>query len=484
MTILRGCIVALLVLGSSSPAISAPAKDDEVQQKLEALEKRVRELEAEKAPNPPESTPPVAAPPKSEEGAPSPVEEAEKAGVPPSPAEEAEREMRTGRQARVIYRHPMNDNQYAASRAGDYTLDPEYRGFIPVPNTAIMVKFNARPRVDLIGDTADPGTNFRFVPALFPESSNQGWQMGMNANGSQLVVDVRAPAVEGTPRFYYQNDFFGSNDSPMRYRLQHLYGEYSNLLAGFTFGVFEDPDAWPDTVDYEGPNSVVFARRALVQYTFELADALDLTLSVEDPDQYVDLNTENDGRKRSRAPDSGFALRWGSEEWGHLRFATIFRSVGSDGDNFGSEDVFGWGIDFSGSIAFWRDDTVQFWFVYGEGVGGMGNDTSFVNSDAAFSAGGNLRALEYRSTMIALTHHWSSRWRSTFTHGYVNLENQSGQAGDAYNKSQYASANLVYQIFKRFQVGIEGLYGFRQVNDGRDAEDFRIQLGMSWKLFD
>ena len=43
--------------------------------------------------------------------------------------------------------------------------------------------------------------------------------------------------MKGTPRFYYQNDFFGSNDSHMNYRLQHLYGEYAGFLTGFTFGV-------------------------------------------------------------------------------------------------------------------------------------------------------------------------------------------------------------------------------------------------------
>jgi hypothetical protein len=33
----------------------------------------------------------------------------------------------------------------------------------------------------------------------------------------------------------------------------------------------------------------------------------------------------------------------------------------------------------------------------------MGNDTSFVNSDAAFDSDGNLVALDYGSAMLALT---------------------------------------------------------------------------------
>ena len=475
------------MLGVSLPTFGAE-DDEQIQQKLEALEQRIRELEAERETEavPPAAPPPVSAAPAEEGAAPAPVSAApaEKGAVPPSPAEKAEAEIREGRRAPVIYRKSMNERQYAAVRAGDYTLDPDYRGFLQVPNTAVMIKFNARPRVDLIGDTQNAGTDFRFVPALFPQNSSHGWRVDANANGSQLLVDVRAPAVDGTPRFYYQNDFFGSNQSNMQYRLQHLYGEIYGVLAGFTYGVFEDPDAWPDTVDYEGPNSVVFARRALAQYMVEFAEGWELTLSVEDPDQYVDLNGESNGNRQSRAPDTGFALRWASADWGHLRFASIFRSVGSSGDNFGNEDVFGWGVNASGSLALWGEDNMQFWFVYGEGVGGMGNDTSFVNSDAAFNGNGKLRALEYYSTMIAYTRQWSPRWRSTATHGYVHLENTSGQAANAYNESHYASVNLMYQIFKRLQVGVEGLYGYKKVNDGRSVDLFRVQLGVSWKLFD
>jgi hypothetical protein len=186
------------------------------------------------------------------------------------PLEEVEEAIRLGHREPVIYRHALSDRQSAVARAGDYTVDPDYRGFIPIPNTALLIKFNAKPRVDFVGDTGNPGTDFRFVPAKFPASSDDGWQSSANANGSQMIVDVRAPSVKGTLRFYYQKDFFGFNTIIMNYRLQHLYGDYASFLTGFTFGVFEDWDAWPNTVDYEGPNSVVFARRAVAQYKREI----------------------------------------------------------------------------------------------------------------------------------------------------------------------------------------------------------------------
>ena len=102
----------------------------------------------------------------------------------------------------------------------------------------------------------------------------------MTAKGSSLSLDVRAPDMPGNFRFYYNNDFFGSG-SGMDYRLKQLYGQFYNVTAGFTYSIFEDPDVWPDTVDFEGPNSVIFARQATVRYMVPLNDQWQLNFGVE-----------------------------------------------------------------------------------------------------------------------------------------------------------------------------------------------------------
>jgi hypothetical protein len=167
-----------------------------------------------------------------------------------------------------------------------------------------------------------------------------------------------------------------------------------------------------------------------------------------------------------------------------MQFSSIFRSIGVDGDTFDNDDVFGWGVNLAGSLKLTSKDSLQFWFVYGQGVGGMGNDTSFVDSDAAFDANGSLVALEYWSTMAAITHRWTPRWRSTATYGYVNLENTEMQLDTAFRLSHYASANLMYQIFKRLNIGLEGLYGYKEVRSGADSSVYRIQLGLAFSIFD
>jgi hypothetical protein len=479
-------VAALLGTASSAPAQAASeAEIKELKRALEAQEQSIRDLKARI--NQLEGKPAPAAPAEAAPAAPAPAVET---GQAPAPAEEAEAEMRAayGRQSKVRYRSNIDDKQEAVARPLDFTLDPQYRGYVPVPFTVFMIKFNPRPRLDMMFDSDNSGDDFRFVPAMIPVEGQKahggGERFNANANGSQIRVDMRAPQLEGNFRLYYQNDFFGSDSANMRYRLQHLYGQYHGVVGGFTYGIFEDPDAWPDTVDYEGPNAVIFARRALLHYTLGITDEFFLTLGVEDPDAFIDVSGDANASDRFRMPDTGFNVRWEPGKLGHVQFSSIFRTLGIDGDTVDNQDVFAWGLNLAGSINVTSNDMFQFYGVIGEGVGGMGNDTSFVNSDAAIENDGDLVALRYISGLLAFSHNWTPRWRSTATYGYANLENTGQQPADAYDFTHYASANLIYRIFRRLSVGGELLYGLRNVKSGDDGDVFRFQIGMVYSPFD
>ena len=398
-----------------------------------------------------------------------------------------------GEKSQVEYRGDMNDQQEAAGRPKDYTLDPTYQGFIPIPNTPVLMKFNAKPHVDFTSDNKNAGNQNRFVPAAFPLQGDPtyggGEQFHANANATQLKLDVRAPDIGGDFRFYYQNDFFGSGSDTgdMKYRVQHLYGEFYGFKAGFTYGVWEDPDSWPDTVDYEGPNAVIFARRPVAQYTYSWNENWNTTFGVEKPDVFVDLNSgPNPGTTTiTRIPDLGFNTRFEKDGFGHLQFSTLFRDFGAK-DGLGNDHtVFGWGVNLSATIDITKKDYVQLLGVYGAGVGGLGNDTGFLNSDAAFTSSGSLKALPYWSATGAFTHRWSDQFRSTITYGYVDLDNTDGQVPTFYHTSHYASANLIWQLRKKLSIGLEGLYGLKEASNGADSGNhWRVQLGMVYSLFD
>jgi hypothetical protein len=319
-----------------------------------------------------------------------------------------------GNPSPVAPRDNLNDQQEAAPRPGNETLDPKYRGYFPIPNTPAIVMFNAKPRVDMMEDNRNPGSNpDRFVTATIPVQGvpgngyGGGAQFNMNAKGSSLSVDIRAPSVPGNFRFYYNNDFFGSGSAAMNYRLKQLYGEFYNVTAGFTYSIFEDPDVWPDTVDFEGPNSAIFARQATVRYMMQLSDQWQLNFGVQEPSAQIDTAGAIGATATgvNHLPDGGMNVRWENSKWGHVQLATILRELGANNSvaAVGNQNVFGWGLNLSTSLSVFEHDSFQGQITYGKGVFAFCNDNftytnpdgSFNGGDAAYNNAGQLRALQY-----------------------------------------------------------------------------------------
>lgn len=392
-----------------------------------------------------------------------------------------------GHASEVTQRPAINDQQEAAPRPNDLTLDPKYRGFIPVPNTPVLIKFNAKPHLDFTDDPQNTGNPDRFVTATIPMEGTfaygQGNQFNANAKGSQLSIDVRAPEIDGSPRFYYQNDFFGGGGGDLPIRVRYLYGEIYNIVLGQALSVFEDADAWPDTVDYEGPNAAIFARRPLVRYQLPLNKNWELNFGVEKPGAEVDTSIDPNAVGVDHAPDGGFNIRFEDSKIGHVQLGAIFRDIGVKGPIVGNQNTFGWGLNLSSSLNITENDSVQTQLTYGQGIFRYFND-DFVNNDAAFDRSGNLTAIPAFGGMIGFTHKWNDTFRSTASYGYVELDNQFSQGPNAYHITHYGSLNLVWQVRKRLSIGFEGLYGHKEEKSGADGDAFRLQLGIVYQLFD
>ena len=474
--------------------ISAPARADELdelkasmqsmQKNMEQMQKKIAQLEQENQKHKEQATAPKSRPPAPAGGATTPEVTAngdQVVTIAPTAVEIQ------GHASEITQRPALNDQQEAAPRPNDLTLDPKYRGFVPIPNTPVLIKFNAKPHLDFTDDPQNTGNSDRFVTAQIPVDGDffkgGGNQFNINAKGSQLSIDVRAPDLPGTPRFYFQNDFYGGSGGEFPFRVRQLYGEYYNFVFGQTFSVFEDPDAWPDTVDYEGPNSAIFARRPLVRYQLPLNKKWQLNFGLEQPGAEVDTSIDANARSVDHAPDGGFNVRWEDKKIGHVQFGTILRDIGVKGPLVGDQSTFGWGLNLSGGFNVFKADSIQAQVTYGEGIFRYFND-DFVNNDAAFDKSGNLTAIPAFGGMIGYTHKWDDTLRSTVSYGYVHLDNQISQGPGAYEHTHYGSVNLVWQMRKRLSIGLEGLYGEKQEQGGAKGDAFRIQVGILYSLFD
>lgn len=486
--------VAVTLLFAAAPA---RAEDSEVEQlkatveqmqkTMDAMKTRLEQLEKERAAQPaPAAAPaaePQAAPVIAPQGA-GPAKVQQEAELPKIPAPAA---------AEGAY----EPNVIVPQGIGLQKPDPTYRGFIQIPNTKVMIRFNAKPRVDFTYDTANSGNKDRFVTGQIPVEGNPlkggGPVFNINAKASQLIIDVRAPGADGDPQFYYQNDFFGSSGGEFPYRVQQLYGRIYNLTLGQTYSVFEDPDIWPDTVDYEGPNSMIFGRWPLARYKLPLDDEWALNFGVEKPDAVPSdvFFTNSAGQLvvepvtgTNQAPDFTLGTRWDREDVGHMQFSTVFRDLGARSENLGiSEHVFGWGLNLSGHVVVFGRDKILAQLTYGHGIGRYGNDTGFFATDAAVNPQADLVALPYFGAFIGYTHHWSETFRSTATYGFVDMDNQPSQGPDAYRQTDYVSGNVIWQMRQRLSVGLEGLYGHNELSSGNTGAVGRVQISVAYAIF-
>jgi hypothetical protein len=85
--------------------------------------------------------------------------------------------------------------------------------------------------------------------------------------------------------------------------------------------------------------------------------------------------------------------------------------------------------------------------------------------------------------MVGYTHGWTAKLRSTVSYGLVNINNETSQGPTAYHQTHYASLNLMWQPFKLLTLGMEGLYGHKEVQSGDTGADWRIQCGVVYSLF-
>src|SRR5262249_1997164 len=181
---------ALLVAGSI-PAWAQKSELDQLKEQVKAMEKtieqmkqKIDDLEKAKAQPPPVTTTVV------------PTNAVEASSRSYRTIEKVATGQQVSEKSPVTYRSTLNDPQEAASRPRDYTLDPTYQGFIPIPNTPALIKFNPKPHLDVMTDNKNTNDRFRFVPALFPlegdADAGGGRQSSVAANATQLRLDVRA----------------------------------------------------------------------------------------------------------------------------------------------------------------------------------------------------------------------------------------------------------------------------------------------------
>ena len=76
------------------------------------------------------------------------------------------------------------------------------------------------------------------------------------------------PTAAGEIKTTFEFELFGTgvDAGQTTFRLRHAYGELGQFGAGQTWSPFMDIDVFPNSVEYWGPNGMVFFRNVQVRW--------------------------------------------------------------------------------------------------------------------------------------------------------------------------------------------------------------------------
>lgn len=353
-----------------------------------------------------------------------------------------------------------------------------------MPGTDTILKIGGYFKTDFIYDLKPAGNTDSFIPSSFPIPTVVGVNNAtISIRPTRLSLDFRIPSTTfGDVRFYIEGDFFGTNATTPR--LRHAYAQVRNILIGQTFTNFMDPDGFPDTLDFQGPNGMVSIRNPQMRYGIALSDSTTFYVSVEKPSSDILFTTPQfTSQPNAPSPDGVIRLRQEFER-GHFQVAGLFRSIAAFLPNGKTDAVFGWGVNASGSVKTIGNDNLIVAVAAGHGISRYIQDTSGLGIDAEPTSATNphLEATPAAGVEASYQHYWTKTLRSSAVYSYAAVNDTDLAAPDTYNHATYTAVNLIWNPFGSLNVGAEFLYGWAEEQDGEKANAPRIQFSVKYNF--
>lgn len=303
------------------------------------------------------------------------------------------------------------------------------------------------------------------------------------------------PTALGELFTQFEFEMFGTgvDAGQTTFRLRHAYGQLGKWGAGQYWSPFMDIDVFPNSLEYWGPNAMVFFRNVQLRYMPIQGDDK-LTFAIERPgassDQgnYGELLAGQNVKARFPAPDFSFEYRK-STGFGYVELAGIVRniqwedqvpdSVNLDGD------AIGWGLNLSTNIKLCEKSTIRAQFVYGQGIQNYMNDASAdigirVDSTSTTKPIEGY-ALPVFGGLIFLDHQWNAKLSSSIGYSMVDQDLAATSAAGSFKTGGYGLANVLFYPAPNMMWGVEVQYGSRTNHtDGWEYSAVKVQASFKY----
>lgn len=360
-------------------------------------------------------------------------------------------------------------------------VQQDWPGSFGVQGGDMRLKISGFAEFDLVHDSDAIQTPSAFVPAAIETRNATAEEKGYSQTNasiqpSRLVLETRTPLPGRQFVTFVGVDFLSDlTTTASQFHIRQLYGEVTNILFGgdLRFGhdwaTYTNIDTVPNVLDAQVHNALFVTRHPVVRWTRNLAPGLKLQLAGE----ATDVHLFEGANAASRWPDGVVALIRETDST-LLQGSILARDLRASDSSGQVDSTFGWGANLTGRLhlqAIPNEDFVSFSMTYGEGIGGVINDTP---PDAVFDpVTHRLEAIPTLAWFAGYQHWWNPRFYSVASYGAVTQDNLDIQGPTAYRKTQYSSLNLIWAPADRWLVGIEALYGTREDKDGANGSDFR-----------
>lgn len=337
-------------------------------------------------------------------------------------------------------------------------------------------------------------------PTKLPAFANQFGQNGQtyfSVRQTRFGVKTSTPTSYGDLKTIFEFELFGTgvDAGQTTFRLRHAWGEMGHFGAGQTWSPFMDPNVFPNSVEYWGPNGMVFFRNVQFRWTPIKTARNTFMIAAERPGASADQGVYSGRIELSNItpqfilPDLSMQGHF-ERKWGYFQIASMFRRIAWVDNNATPQlnlggSAFGWGINASSNIKFGEKTTGKLQLVYGHGIQNYMNDAP-VDIGIQNNFSNPVRPIKgvplpILGAVAFVDHNWSPKFSSTFGGSMVNIWNSDAESPSDFHQGYYALTNLLYYPVKNVMAGGEFQYG-RRVNfaNGFNFNDYRVQFSFKY----
>lgn len=322
------------------------------------------------------------------------------------------------------------------------------------------------------------GADFNPYRIVMPRTPEDMRNLSASLSGTSLFINIMGRHTPvGDFRAYVEGGFVGYGG--MDFTLKKAYLQIQDFTIGYANTTFSDPAAQPNVLNPVGANGKVDKANVLVRYMHTWRNRWSVAGSVEFPSSHQQQAEGLTRKVRDYVPD---VAALGQYAWdrglSHVRLAAIVRDMAYTDVAAGQRrHVVGWGLHLSTVVHAGPVVTLYGLGSFGRGIASYTADLWHGDYDLLPDPDHAGRLYAPRTLGGTLGAKFQILPRLSTTVCAATLRNLAeGTPGQGtYKYGQFLSANVVYYLMPRLQLGLEYLAGKRMNYGGEKGNVNRLQ---------